>query len=218
MCWLCLPLARGAVAPIGGLTASDSRSCLTPTAQPSLSTHPGSSHCWHSPAPEHPAIHLPSRPLSQLSFSFLSLRYRENQCPLYNMPYSCPHGLIWATRAKPCKSANSCTATSPNPRCPFEYLHFPFLSPGASWVPSYLTHPALSPLRYKPCKVYIRSPTRLSSSGAEDVLYSSVSQQSPGQGGAQICCGRMREGWTDRSIAKGMNGWVDGWTNGKAVR
>lgn len=142
--------------------------------QPSLSTRPGSRHCWHLPAPEHPAVCLSSLQTSgSAAFVLSELQVLGELVLSLGHALNCPHRHIWALRAKPCQSTNSCTAASPNLRCPFESLHFPFLSPGAPWAPSYRSHPALSPLSCKPRRVCIRSPSRLSSSGAEDELYSS---------------------------------------------
>ena len=126
------------------------------------------------PAPEHPAV-CPSSLQTSGSAAFLlsQLQGLGEPVPSLGHALNCPHRHIWAPHAKPCQSTNSCAAASLNLRCPFESLHFPFLSPGAPLTPSYLSHPALSPLSYKPCRVYITSPPRLSSSGAEDELYSS---------------------------------------------
>lgn len=93
----------------------------------------------------------------QLPFCFLSFRCWEAGALSRTCPKLSPQA-IWAPRAKPCQSTNSCTAASPNLRCSFG-LHFPFHRPGAPWAPSYRSHPALSPLSYEPRRVCIRSPS-----------------------------------------------------------
>lgn len=155
------------------LRASDSPACLTYSAAPrppaQVLTTAGT---W--PAPEHPAVCPSSLQTSGSAACLLSqLQVLGEPVPSLGHALNCPHRHIWAPHAKLCQSTNSYTAASLNLRCPFESLHFPFLSPGAPLAPSYLSHPALSPLSYKPCRVYITSPSRLSSSEAEDELYSS---------------------------------------------
>lgn len=131
------------MAPIRGLIAFDSLgpASLLQYGLPSPTTRPDSSQCCtcHTPAI---CCCLPCRPLARLPFPLPSLRYQENQCPLQCTPLR-GHRHICCLHAKPCKSANFCTAASPNSRCPSEHLITP-ISELQCFLGTQLPHPVCS--------------------------------------------------------------------------